>query len=254
MKTITLIFVLLFLNSFSNLSAQNSPKFDGTDNSVHSTSNWVAGESLVQGISTSSVTITSCGSYLSPSGNYTWSTSGTYYDTIPSASGADSVITINLTVYITDTSVSQSGITLTANANAYYQWINCNGDIIINGANGKTFTATTNGSYAVIVTNGICFDTSSCYQVTGVGIQNNINTKEISIYPNPCNSLINIKLPELSNNLNINIADLSGKIVLQKNFKNSQNVKLNVSELSTGIYLLSVRTDSYTRMLKISVE
>ena len=36
-------------------------------------------------------------SYTSPSGNYTWTTGGTYSDTIPNALGCDSVITVNLT-------------------------------------------------------------------------------------------------------------------------------------------------------------
>ncbi len=41
---------------------------------------------------------TVCGSYLSPSGNYTWYESGIYKDMIPNANGCDSSITITLTV------------------------------------------------------------------------------------------------------------------------------------------------------------
>lgn len=43
--------------------------------------------------------ISACDSYDSPSGNYTWNTSGTYNDTIPSSTlGCDSVLTINLLI------------------------------------------------------------------------------------------------------------------------------------------------------------
>lgn len=44
------------------------------------------------------ITTTSCDSYLSPSGNYNWTTSGMYYDTIANATGCDSLLTINLTI------------------------------------------------------------------------------------------------------------------------------------------------------------
>jgi len=44
------------------------------------------------------IDITACDYYVSPSGNYTWSVSGTYTDTIASKENCDSVITINLKV------------------------------------------------------------------------------------------------------------------------------------------------------------
>lgn len=46
----------------------------------------------------STVTISACDSLVSPSGNYTWTTSGIYTDTLVSANLCDSVITFNLTV------------------------------------------------------------------------------------------------------------------------------------------------------------
>ncbi|MGV3596826.1 MAG: T9SS type A sorting domain-containing protein [Bacteroidota bacterium] len=47
--------------------------------------------------STSTLNASSCESYLSPD-NKTYTTSGTYTDTIPNAAGCDSIITINLTI------------------------------------------------------------------------------------------------------------------------------------------------------------
>jgi predicted outer membrane repeat protein len=46
----------------------------------------------------STYTLTVCDSLVSPSGNYTWTTTGTYYDTIPNAAGCDSAMVFNLTV------------------------------------------------------------------------------------------------------------------------------------------------------------
>jgi hypothetical protein len=42
--------------------------------------------------------VTECDQYISPSSLYTWTTSGTYYDTIPNMAGCDSLLTINLTI------------------------------------------------------------------------------------------------------------------------------------------------------------
>jgi hypothetical protein len=46
----------------------------------------------------STVTISACDSLVSPTGNYTWTTSGIYTDTLVSSNLCDSVITFNLTV------------------------------------------------------------------------------------------------------------------------------------------------------------
>ncbi|GLR18162.1 hypothetical protein GCM10007940_27770 [Portibacter lacus] len=51
--------------------------------------------------------ISECESYTSPSGKYTWNTSGIYKDTIPNASLCDSLLTIDLT--IEDNVVNEGG-------------------------------------------------------------------------------------------------------------------------------------------------
>jgi hypothetical protein len=48
--------------------------------------------------STSTISPLECFSYTSPSGNYTWSVTGNYQDTIPNIASCDSIITINLTI------------------------------------------------------------------------------------------------------------------------------------------------------------
>lgn len=74
-----------------------------TGRSSSSTDTWLIDNLLITGeynCSPSAATLsqTACTSYQSPSGNYTWTASGTYQDTIPNSTGCDSVLTINLTV------------------------------------------------------------------------------------------------------------------------------------------------------------
>lgn len=101
-----------------------------------------------------------CVSYTSPSGLYTWNTSGTYQDTIQTTMGCDSVLTINLTV--NDLPIVQLGVdtiycqgeifsmTLDAqNVSATYEWHD--------GSINQTFLADTAGVYFVHV-----IDTNNC--------------------------------------------------------------------------------------------
>jgi Concanavalin A-like lectin/glucanases superfamily len=62
------------------------------------TSNWVVGTTILPGIVGSNLSITGCQPFLSPSGHQTWTSSGNYLDTIPSAFGCDSVMNIALTI------------------------------------------------------------------------------------------------------------------------------------------------------------
>lgn len=69
---------------------------------------------------TSSINESACDSYTSPSGNYTWTTSGMYTDTIPNAAACDSIISIDLTVSNSSTGVD------TATTCDSFTWIDGN--------------------------------------------------------------------------------------------------------------------------------
>ena len=79
--------------------------------------------------STSSITESACVSYTSPSGNNTWTVSNVYLDTIPNATGCDSVITINLTVNPEVTSIIDDTIC-------------SNGSVMVNGNTYDALTPT----------------------------------------------------------------------------------------------------------------
>lgn len=57
---------------------------------------------------TSSITESACASYTVPSGDETYTTSGTYTDTIPNAGGCDSIISIDLTILQTSSSITET--------------------------------------------------------------------------------------------------------------------------------------------------
>ena len=51
------------------------------------------------------ITVEACDNFTSPSGIYVWTTSGIYNDTIPNAGGCDSIITIDLTINLSTSSI-----------------------------------------------------------------------------------------------------------------------------------------------------
>ena len=59
----------------------------------------------VNGAATSSISSIVCESYTVPSGDETYTSSGVYTDTVPAASGCDSIITVNLTVNLNASNV-----------------------------------------------------------------------------------------------------------------------------------------------------
>ncbi|MBX2931483.1 MAG: T9SS type A sorting domain-containing protein [Chitinophagaceae bacterium] len=65
----------------------------------------------------------------------------------------------------------------------------------------------------------------------------NIKPETLNIYPNPARNVVNV----VSKNIQqINIIDFTGRTLIQQNFNNANNVKLNVENVSKGIYLLKV--------------
>tara|TARA_Y100000385_G_scaffold289406_1_gene358745 strand:- start:6422 stop:8032 length:1611 start_codon:yes stop_codon:yes gene_type:complete len=243
--------------------------------------------------SASSLVATSCYSYTSPSGNYTWTTSNTYMDTIPNASGCDSVITIdvtindttfgsesatscgdfiwasngitytstgtymdtlvgalscdsiatlNLTVNPVDNSVSQTGtLILTANAGgATYQWLDCdNGNAPIVGETSQSYLATTNGNYAVIVTQNGCSDTSTCLAITEAAVFENGFGPGLSVFPNPTSGDITIELDEYNKEVTIVVTTVLGQEVSRGTYDGSKNIELNLDG-ATGYYFVEI--------------
>ncbi|NVO03678.1 MAG: T9SS type A sorting domain-containing protein [Bacteroidetes bacterium] len=190
-----------------------------------------------------------CGSYISPSGNY-WDVPNTYFDTIPNANGCDSIITINLTIENVDTMVTQTGISLHANSPiGSFQWLDCNNSFApIAGANQATFTPASNGSYAVEITTANCVDTSSCIQITTVGIIG-IENGSLSVFPNPFNNQLIIDGQE---NANFEILNSIGQVVYTGKIEGKTIIE--TSNFAKGVYLIKLEGETKIDFIKIVKE
>lgn len=147
-----------------------------------------------------------------------------------------------------DSTTSLHKVTITANeTNATYQWIDCdNGNTPINGETNQSFTATKNGNYAVIVDNGFCQSTSECVNINSVGIEE-FNKASVQIFPNPSQGKVQIRLLNAPQTIqSVRVINLLGKEVYNTS-ANQNQVDLNLSSLSSGIYF-----SKYKLMVKTS--
>jgi len=70
-----------------------------------------------------------------------------------------------------------------------------------------------------------------------------------NIYPNPTNNVIHINAIQFPVN-NIKIYDLSGKLLIFKNYNSKINIKTNISNFSNGIYILKLNNEFITKIIK----
>ncbi len=176
-------------------------------------------------------------------GSSVYSATGTYHDTLTSIHGCDSIVTTNLTVNTVDASVSVSGSTITANASpATYKWVNCNNSYsLIVGQTNQSYTAAASGSFAVIVTQGTCTDTSACHTVIPNGIDENSFGAIATIHPNPFTSQTTITFTQEQKNTSVKIVNESGKEVKTLNFTGKQ-LTIEKGEMLPGTYFLQLNT------------
>ncbi len=149
--------------------------------------------------------------------------------------------------------VTLNDFTLTATATGVtYQWINCTGNVPVTGATNQTFNAPTSGTYAVIVTDGACSDTSTCFTIDYSGIST-INAVEFSIVPNPTAGIVNIELATTISNAMITITALNGQVI-ETFTTSSTSTSRDLSYLNDGMYLITVATENGNTTKRIVVK
>ena len=195
------------------------------------------------------INVSACNSY--SFNNQNLSASGIYYDTLLSSNSSDSIIILNLTINSINNTVTQSVTALTANeTGATYQWLICPTYSMIPGATNQTYNATGNGDYAVGITKNSCTDTSNCYTVTGVGINNISALTDFVISPNPANGILVISCQLTHDKTEINIRNSLGQAVLNKDITRL-NSNVDISQLPNGIYYIEINADGKTYRSKL---
>jgi hypothetical protein len=114
------------------------------------------------------------------------------------------------------------------------------GNIYIAGSTQSDSGIATPGAHQTVNGNIVYYDAFLVkFNGLSLGINENLNEKSFTIYPNPAKSLVNVKAEaNLIGSLYI-IYDNAGKVVLSGKIY-AENTSVDMSNLSTGIYLFSV--------------
>lgn len=181
----------------------------------------------------------------------TYSTTGTYFQTLTNAQGCDSNLTLNLTINSVAAGATMNGLVLSASpSGASYRWIKCNPYSLISGALNQTYSATSNGDYAVIVTLNGCSDTSNCLTINNVGLEDYQNNK-ISIFPNPTDNKAHVELDKVVKEFTVEVLSMSGRVLIHKTARHSSTLNIDLGSISSGIYFIKVRTPEWSGLQKI---
>lgn len=118
------------------------------------------------------------------------------------------------------------------------------------GTNNLTVVVNDNSSFLKVDNHETIHVYSVTWTITKSALTiDDITSKEnnliISLYPNPSNNLINLKV-ESNNavNLKVDVVSLDGKLLKTTSVSNFENQQINISNLSQGIYLTNFYADN----------
>lgn len=163
--------------------------------------------------------------------------SGVYTEVL-SSNLCDSSYTLDLTVNtISDLSLTvESGTISTTNTSATYQWLDCNnGYEPIPGANDQSFTPVEAGDYALELVIGSCTEITECVNVIPTSIVE-LGNKQLEIYPNPTNGMIEIDFGKTSTGL-LRVYDLQGRQIYSQFVEEAEHVSRQLGT-QAGLYLV----------------
>lgn len=80
------------------------------------------------------------------------------------------------------------------------------------------------------------------------------NEKSLSIYPNPSNGILNIQFEKSFKNGDIRVTDMTGRTVYSNKLTYASTQQINLSNLSNGVYIISLELDNENISKKIVIK
>ena len=174
-------------------------------------------------------------------------------DNSTQCSNFDSVLVTVLD--LPDTSVVQTSNQLAAvSGSAIYQWVDCdNGFAALNGETNQTFTASGSGNYALVVTENGCSDTSACYNITVVGLDNSeVKEHLLLLYPNPSSGQFQL-ISDIALPLEVTVFNMIGQTVFLQGNMTSNDI-IDLTGVENGLYQVRFYNEDVNLVRQILVQ
>lgn len=181
-----------------------------------------------------SSSILSCGPY--SVGGMTFTQSGVYHV----ITGCDSVQLLTLLVENINTSVTKTGDTLFAQPGyAGYQWYDCDAHLPLIGQTTSHLALNgLPGNFAVIISTPNCTDTSACFSVFPVHLDDQ-SASTISLFPNPCVDWLHVRTQSLDRERDYMIRNSIGQLMAAGTLQ-SDHTLIPVHSFGDGMYAISI--------------
>lgn len=165
---------------------------------------------------------------------------------VTDSNGCTSISDVTITVGSNASpTILQTGDSLytTTSASLYHWYLS---GFLIWSSNLPYMIATQSGDYQLIVSDSIgCEGVSATVPIVVTAVSESHLLDEVSIFPNPTNNLINIRLTQQLPDAIITIYDITGKEVVKTPCQ-EQSLQINLSNLTSGIYIVELQSPKFT--------
>ena len=188
------------------------------------------------------VSITSCGEFVSPSARYVWNYSGVYRDTLFNRQEEDSIVfVLNLQVERINPNVLFTDELLVAlQDSAEYQWLDCDKNYeILAFQTDQWYEPSENGNYAVEIRKNMCTDTSECLSFENLDAATMAREEAPHIYPNPGSGIFVIDAGNAAL-AGLEVRELSGKVIITQVVRGKNQTTINLTQQPAGLYWLQL--------------
>ena len=173
---------------------------------------------------------------------------GTTADVVGNTNSNNTITLTQINLPVAEIVYGNASLTTTQTFQSY-QWYLDSG--LISGATEQTYTPTIQGVYYCIVSQNNCSVQSN--EITAPFLSNSSFTagNKIKLYPNPSSDLITVSFDGIFEG-NYTIINVLGQTVVTEkgNAGNEKTLKISISNLKTGHYVLQMNMDGVMQNIK----